>query len=1113
MTNEATQTQNRAARPDLSTWLTANAGSGKTRVLTDRVARLLLDGVEPQNILCLTYTKAAAGEMQNRLFATLGEWAMLDDDALHAALSAKGASQDLNPERLDQARRLFARAIETPGGLKIQTIHAFCGAILRRFPMEAGVSPQFREIDDVSAQRLRAEVLDEIAEGRERAVLEALARHQAHDLERLAAAVMSEADAFGQVPRDDLAAWLGADADRTPQSVLAATLGDALPDLLMRAVPILAAGSSTEIKAADKLRGLLPGRDLGPEAFEMLCGVCLYGEKTKAPFGSKAGKFPTAGTRKAHPELAADLDDLMDAVEALRPAYLAQIAFERTCALYAFAAVFVPKVQARMQAGGWLDFDDLIARTRDLLADPVVADWVLWRLDGGIDHILVDEAQDTSPTQWEVIRSLATELASGEGRRGDRPRTLFVVGDRKQSIYSFQGADPDTFDDMQAFFARQLAQADRPLSEETLAHSFRSAPAILDLVDRVFTGEAADGLEAHVHHKAFKTALPGRVDLWDPIEATPDDGPEPDPNDPVDLTRPTDASVLLATQIADQIRHMVTHETIPEDGPTQGSIQRRRVTPGDILILVRKRGPLFHAILTACKSAGLPVAGADRLKLNAEMAVRDLVALLSFLALPEDDLSLATVLRSPLGGWSERDLYRLAQPRAKGQRLWSALWDRRAEFPETVAMLDDLRARADYERPFDLLARVLGVHDGRARLLARLGEEAEEGIDALLSQALSYEQAEVPGLTGFLTWLEAEEVEIKRQMDSAGDAIRVMTVHGAKGLEAPVVILPDCAKPRSRDMGGLMRDGDLVIWPGAKPQRPDAVAELVAQGQAAQEREARRLLYVAMTRAEKWLIVAAAGDPGSGLESWHAMVAGAMTDAEPLPAPAGMRFASGDWDAPPMAERGVDPSGIAPAPMPSPAGPIAAAPEPLAPSDLGGAKALPGDDPGADRAQAMAEGTILHQLLELLPTVPAPARQALGQRIAGNRVDLVEDAVRLLDTPALAPVFAPDTLAEVEIAAPLPELGGRLMRGAIDRLIVTPDHVLAIDFKSNRIVPERTEHVPEGLLRQMGAYAAALAQVYPDRDIRSALLWTRTGTLMELPAPLTRAALERAGLA
>ncbi|MDO5706551.1 MAG: UvrD-helicase domain-containing protein, partial [Paracoccus sp. (in: a-proteobacteria)] len=747
------------------------------------------------------------------------------------------------------------------------------------------------------------------------------------------------------------------------------------------------------------------------------------------------------------------------------------------------------------------------------LSDPAMALWVLWRLDGGIDHILVDEAQDTSPGQWQVIRRLTAEFTSGMGAR-DAGRTLFVVGDPKQSIYSFQGADIAVFETVRDQFAAEFQAVQAPMAERVLAHSFRSSPAVLRLVDAVFAGDGAQGLGGPPDHRAFHADLPGRVDIWPPLPK-PD---RPDPGDwwqPVDQPGQDDADTVLARAIARQIKAM--------HGTPFLAIRERRVRPldwGDFLILVQRRSDLFGAIIMACKAEGLPIAGADRLRLAAELAVRDIRAVLNVLATPEDDLSLAAALKSPLFGLSEDDLYRLAAPRTG--YLMQAL--RGSEHKEARAVLDDLAGQADFLRPYDLIARLLIRHGGRARLIARLGPEAEDGIDELMSQALAYESVETPSLTGFLTWLSGDDVEVRRQVaGSGGGLIRVMTVHGAKGLESPVVILPETAKRRKNAKTAPVRLDDLTVWRGTKDTRPPRVTAVIGDEERAADEERRRLLYVALTRAESWLIVAAAGETGAGLDSWHALVAEgaarAGLDTAPLKVPGigtGLRLSFGDW--PDVAPAAVSTAAGRAATLPVWADrpPPRATPPvlPVAATALGGAKAIGAPD-AADAFTAMLRGTRLHLLLEHLPALaPGDWPDAAHALLAGAEgglpahselADLLDEARAVLSAPDLAAVMQPapgDTvLTEVALTAPLgwAVLNGAPLSGSIDRLIVGPDRVLAVDYKSNAVVPATPEAVPEGILRQMAAYRAALRLIWPDRRVDAAILWTAARSLMPLP--------------
>ena len=1101
----ASEAQLRAAEPARSTWLSANAGSGKTRVLTDRVARLLLGGTEPNKILCLTYTKAAAAEMQNRLLERLGKWAMLPEDKLAQELWALGEEADLGPARLAEARRLFAKAIETPGGLKIQTIHSFCAALLRRFPLEAGVSHGFREMDDRAGMLLRADILSEIASGPQVGALDGVAPYLGEArMEGFIAQLLRHRAGFeAPLDRAEALALFGLAADDSFETLLAQTLRQKDLEMLQALAAHMAHGGVTDQKNAIIFRGL---KEVTPRALSILEGLLLY--KTEEKFGQpKLGSIPTKTTQKGPAGVfVPEIDDLMERVAQARGRRIALRAADRALALHRFATAFLPLYDARKSARGWLDFDDLIARAGGLLSNPSVAQWVLFRLDGGIDHILVDEAQDTSPAQWRVIEALADEFTSGEGAR-DVPRTLFVVGDKKQSIYSFQGADLEAFDAIQRHFSDRYQALETPMQELELAHSFRSSPAILRLVDLTFDERVQRGIGGAANHIAFFEDLPGRVDLWPP-EVKPEKSAE-DENweDPCDLLGATDAKVVLARKIAREIRRMIeTGVQIP-----QGKTGARPVHEGDFLILVQRRSTLFAEIIRACKAEKLAIAGADRLKLGGELAVNDIRSLLGFLVTPEDDLALAEVLRSPLFGWDEARLYALAQPR-KGY-LWEAL-RQDPQYVAEVAVLTDLRNRSDYLRPYELIERLLTLHRGREKLLARLGVEAEEGIDELLAQALAFEQAEVPSLTGFLGWLNAGDVEVKRQLDGEGRAIRVMTVHGAKGLEAPIVILPETGTRKdARPPEVTLAQGRVV----ATSEAPDSVVDLLAEQKERAREERMRLLYVALTRAENWLIICAAEAVGEGADSWYSLVAEAMpkAGAEVCAQEDGeiLRLSHGDWPDVSAPETRVDaPKEVLPdwawQAVSHPEKPL----EPLSPSGLGGEKAIFSAQGGGDQAEAMARGTLVHELIEqALRGAGADLARYLPQDLAPDLAQQVlDEAGATLQNAALRPYLT--GLSEVEFTTKPAALAGRILQGSVDLLWVGEGVVKIFDFKTNATVPSDPAQVPEGILRQMGAYRAAMQEIYPEHEVVTAIYWTASAELMWLESAQVDAAFARATL-
>ena len=664
-------------------------------------------------------------------------------------------------------------------------------------------------------------------------------------------------------------------------------------------------------------------------------------------------------------------------------------------------------------------------------------------------------------------------------------------------------------------FSQKLREIDQPFQSTTLDHSFRSSSAILGVVDQVFANR--NGLGSGSAHLAFKKDLPGRVDVW-PVFQAPDKTEPHHWTDPVDEVSTDHQDKQLADALAGHICDLIETETLTQLDDSGVAFQRK-ITAGDFLILVQGRQKLlFREIHQACKEARLPIAGADRLKVAAELAVRDIRSLLAFLALPEDNLSLAEALKSPLFGWSEQDLYSLAQGR-DSPLLWRSLQNREEEFPQTVQRLTELRDLADFKRPFELIEHILTTRGGRSALLGQLGPEAAEGIDALVSQSLAYERSNIPNLTGFLVWLDADDLEIKRQMDSVGDKIRVMTVHGAKGLEAPIVILPDTAPRKPPKLPEVVPHNNIAIWPPNKDLIPATLQTSLKDVQRQQEEERDRLLYVAMTRAESWLIVMGSGDITEGKGCWHNAIVDAISTlgADPLHTIAGLglRYEPMQWSVGPISEpkqpeiiKQSVPSWVVPFAKP-PQAPVSA----RAPSDLGGDKVLPGGSPqGAETAKRM--GTAVHRLLEVLPNAPQDQWGKIAERLieADVRAPACQEARAVLQRPDLAHIFAPESLAEVDVTAHLPELNEDPIQGSIDRLLVSPTRVLAVDFKTNQIVPSEAEQVPSGLLRQMGAYAAALSQIYPDHDIETAILWTKNLELMPLPKDLVISSLANTSL-
>src|SRR5215471_516463 len=840
-----------ATDPRFSAWVSANAGAGKTYLLTDRVTRLLLSGASPARILCLTYTKAAAAEMSSRLFNRLGEWSLLEDNKLKGSLKEIGAG-DPDGETLRRARTLFAQALETPGGLKIQTIHSFCQNILSRFPVESGVPPRFSVLDERSAAELmqtaRNAVLERAAKG-DAALASAIAvlatRAADGRFAEMLDLVIAQPDKLRRRVGDDAAGFFAGMRKRldvSPGEDEASVLTRFCTELngeretCVRITRWLLAGSSSDQKSGAALVEFL---DCGMNIDKFGVLRSLFYTKDNQPRQSHVTKGSAAG----NPSLAAWFDALRERVIATEEKRRAAVTATLTEALISVAIAVLDGYDRLKRERASLDYDDLTAATLSLLKRSDAAQWVLYKLDGGLDHILVDEAQDTSPPQWDIVVKLAEEFFAGQSaRESTRPRTLFAVGDEKQSIYSFQGADPEAFGRHLKLFRQRAEDAELSFADWRPAISRRSARTVLEFVDAVFAADAArDGLTSlgdPIHHDAHRHEI-GRVEIWPPIKA--DKTPERDLWAAVDAVPPTSASVKLAVLIAKRIDGWLkTGALIPG---TQNAIR-----PGDIMILVRRRNAFAEEMIRQLMVRGIPVAGADRMVLMNEIVVADLVALGRFALLPEDDLNLATLLKSPLVGLSEDDLFDLARPREG--RLWDELrarQDEKRDFARAHAFLAEARAQADFVAPFEFYARLLGK-GLRRQLVARFGTEGADAIDEFLALALAHESAHPPSLESFLDWFEKGASEVKRDMEQGQGQVRVMTVHGAKGLEADIVILPDTAQVPDHDRrAGLLYTEDCAFYgvPKALDTEPVRLAKTAAHLR--EMREYRRLLYVALT--------------------------------------------------------------------------------------------------------------------------------------------------------------------------------------------------------------------------------------------------------------------------
>ena len=1148
-------TQARASDPASSAFVSANAGSGKTHVLVQRVIRLLLNEVPPEKILCITFTKAAAANMAERVFTRLGRWVALDDASLDAEIRDAGVSRvDANVRR--RARELFAHALDTPGGLKVQTIHALCTRLLQQFPFEANVPAGFTVLDD----RDQTEMM-------ERANLAVLldasrdptsAAGRALDIAMSSAADVTFKDVVREacLSRDHFLAWTdSAGSAAVAMAQVSAALGvdpkDSLADVEREMVEgpylpraqwegaalVFDGGSDNDCKQAARLRAALvqSGAAQADEYFS------VFATENKGQIGPRASLI-TAPLRKQHPGLASKLDAEQDRLFSLIERRRALTIRDRTQALITIATAVAANYRREKQERGLLDYDDLIDKTLAML-ERVSSAWMHYKLDRGVDHVLIDEAQDTSPRQWDIVTHIISEFTSGEGARDGVKRTIFAVGDEKQSIFSFQGAVPREFDLRRSTLQSKFEDAGLKFDPVKLNFSFRSGAALLQTVDYVFRNQdiyhSIHAEDAYPIHNSLADAGPSLVDLWElelPAPRRDIEGWRAH----LDAVSETSPEVRLAKRIQAAIKTLIEQRTMT------GSIgSRRALRYGDVLVLVRRRGNAFDAVIQALKRAGVPVAGADRLKLTEHIAIIDLMNLADALLLPQEDLALAVALKSPLFGLDDDDLFKLAWDRRGSLR--ASLREQGAtkdKFREVLDRLEQCERRFATETPFAFYAWLLGGAGGRARILKRLGPEANDAIDEFLELALAYEKKAPASLQGFTAWLRAADTEVKRDMEISRDEVRVMTVHGAKGLEAPVVFLVDTTtSPADTTRLKLIRlpqgnaapqSPGIVVWAGKKAEDPPAVASARAAMLAETEDEYRRLLYVAMTRAADRLIVAGCM-PGNRNElrklSWYDLIVkgleGSDLHMQQVPPPDGVVKRYSRLEDVEPKEGAVS---------------VSASAEPIALPEWLRTKIVPQSrrerflrpsDPADDdhrgvksgesfetRARARQRGTLVHRLLQSLPDIPAEKRLAAAANYLDRNTDqswtdaerdaLAAQVLSLITDARFASVFAPGSRAEVSVVGWVDRPGQTRVgvSGQIDRLVVTPTEVLIVDYKTNHAPPRVLADAPRSYIRQLALYRALLTKLYPELPIRAALLWAEIPELMEVSASALDAQLD-----
>lgn len=1116
--------QKKASDPEYFVWVAASAGTGKTTVLTKRVLRLMLAGTNPGRILCLTFTKAAAAEMHNRIHKELSKWVILSEEDLIKdiiKLTDKAPSKD----EITLARKLFATVIDTPDGLKIQTIHSFCQNLMKRFPLEAQIAPYFTVIDEQTSLELleeaRIRLITEKSQ-HDKIIADALSniiwRLNEDSFTSLMHQMMSQRGKletlFGRYRTDNkfspenlikrIYETLGVASGTTKEDIAKKFISSSDEEGLRYSLKAMLEGGKTDKKNAVILAKWL---ESSPEdnikLLDEYKGIFLTKE------GDARAKVMTQAALKKF--AGADAPMLIEQARVVRyeddvkSAAIAQLTVDLTHVCESVLEIYHKLKASR----AFLDYNDLILITSKLLHRPDIAPWVLFKLDGGIDHLLVDEAQDTSSEQWKVIEAISEEFFSGESASKVK-RTIFVVGDEKQSIFSFQGANPKLFSSMHDSFSIKTENADKKWASIDLDTSFRSTEAILNSVDEIFKN---DELRSHISiksgqikHIANRIGQPGIFEVWPLTEAEEAEKIIPW-TPPVTRRENSSPEKILANQIADKINDWLESGRILQS-------YNRPVEAGDIMILVKSRTKLVDYMVKALKQRNIPVAGVDRMVLTEHIAIMDLIALGNFLLLPSDDLTCATILKSPLIGLTEEELFKLAYGRQENT-IWQQLKAKSNEsksFSKAYNYLLDLLNRADFTTPFELFSYIIEASGGRRKIISRLGYEANDPIDEFLSLTMTYESSHIPSLQGFLHWIINGQIVIKRDMEQGQNVVRIMTVHGSKGLQAPIVFMPDTTSGLGKTESVLWsQDEDpLFFWAAGAPNENNFCKDLKQKIKDNSYKEHIRLLYVALTRAEDELYICGKKTQKSPSEKcWYDIIKDginniATQDGEYLRV--GGNFAA---KIPVNANEPISDAGNSdsisnaslpdfltrkPAEEPTPTIPLT----PSRPES---------DDPAPKSPlgkSSLLRGKVIHKLLEYLPDINTDLRCDIAMKFlekykndfsANESAEILSSVLAVLNDENSKYIFEGESKAEVPIIG---TIGNYVLSGQIDRLVIREDKIIIIDYKTNRTAPSDEKDIHPNYLKQMAAYRSVLQEIYPEKAIECALVWTEGPAIMKL---------------
>ena len=1113
--------------------VSASAGTGKTYLLVSRLLRLLLENTTPNSILAITFTRKAANEMYERLNERLFSLTKADDKELIQELAGLG----LDHSFVDKARQLYEDHLLHAEKIKITTFHAFCHDLLQRFPLEAGISPGFDLLQSSTLLKHQAwqhllqkatdnpsstinnyleTIFNECSSPSavEELLLDDFLEHRSDWWALTHGTNNAVEHAYNNTRRT-----LGLDKEKdnkTKETVLENTTRQSLLEFTQ-----LLARHKTKTNQGfvDLLSVLLEKELLDFDELMRLHSVFfttqgLLRKRTSSKSQAKSmGDVGEANFLKLHESLADNIATLVDKQRR-------QLTATFNYAWLNLGQELLSIFQDLKQQQNLLDFSDLEWKVYQLLSESDQSTWVQYKLDQRIDHILIDEFQDTNPTQWHMLYPLLEEIANNPDER-ERKRSLFIVGDTKQSIYRFRRAEPSLFSASQDWLSKQTSKH----KTVHLDSSRRSSPAIIDLFNQVFThtsmGERLSGFQKHeTHHRT----------LWGHTEILPliplPEIEEDDSEDPqeISLRNPLEEPRLIEVDQRFELEGQLIAEKIQQLVNSQIAINvngvKRNIDYGDIMILVKKRRHVADYEKALLK-ANIPFLGTQRKSLLNTLEIQDIIQLCNVLLAPNNNLALAVVLRSPIFSCDDEDLMTLASHAQLSSSSWYQALETLVEAKQTDTNQSDKGLHYTYSllKAWREWVGILPVHDlldriyHQGNIIKRYAQafplhvvnRVRANLTHFVELALEIDSGRYPSLHKFIYQLELldQRDESPDELLSNGNqqAVRLLTIHSAKGLEAPIVFLADATnnEPRNR------RHHALIDWPknSRSPQHfflssmhRDSISQQLIDNEKEKDiTEDANLLYVAVTRARQMLFISGV-EPrkGSWEDSWYGQIAQSV--ASDFDTDKGWQNSFGQAQSVTAndTELHTEKSTTLGTQL------IALQQNAKLDNDIG-------DSNDTVDKEAVAYGDTVHHLLNLLTagrlnhtTDLEQARRhcySLPQDVDFNAC--WDEAVTVFTEPSLQYLFDPSLYKKAynEQAIHVKNSRDKISYGIIDRLLVNDDEAIIIDYKTGQH-SDNLHEAAEAHRQQLSRYRQAVKTLWPDKQTRAAIVFTAHKLMIEL---------------